>query len=63
VNRAFRAMATIYLSSTYHDCKSIEPYSLLQGVCLFDIEDLKDHRAHVIPAPTANRSMVMHDPI
>ncbi len=55
-------MATIYLSSTYHDCKSIEPYSLLQGVCLFDIEDLKDYRAHVIRASTANKSMVMHDP-
>ena len=49
-------MATIYLSSTYEDCKSIEPYSLLQGVCLFDIEDLKGHRAQAIRAPTANKT-------
>ena len=55
-------MATIYLPSTYHDCKCIEPYSLLQGVCLFDIEDLKEYRAHIIRAPTANKAMVMHDP-
>ncbi len=30
-NRAFRAMATIYLSSTYEDCKSIEPCSLYKA--------------------------------
>ena len=63
MNRAFHAMTTIYLSSTDEDCKSIEPYGLSHRGCLFDIEDLKDHRADVTRAPTANKSTVMHDPV
>ena len=63
MNRAFHAMATIYSVLHRRRLQSIEPYGLSQRVCLFDIEDLKDHRADVTRAPTANKSTVMHDPV